>query len=304
MYKKNQKLTRMPLLSWVLAFKTVAERGSFTIAARDLHLTQPSISQRITKLESLLKTQLLLRNSKKVELTESGKVLLKQIYQPINELFSILESYNQIQTRKQLIIETEPVWNRVVLTPRLPEFLLDNPEIVLNQTHTTHHLDFSLGTELAIKWGDGYWQDFDAQFLSSLDYLPVCSPEYMHNNNIRQLEDLSRVRILHERDYSDWLYWLKYYPCEHINLNNGHIVGESNILMSLATSGIGVALCGYDLVKEHIESGVLVSPLPDLKVRHYKAYYILTRKNDSLSEHAKNFIKFLHQITLDNIKEQ
>ncbi|EGM1627617.1 LysR family transcriptional regulator [Salmonella enterica] len=291
-------ITRIPQLSWLLAFKSVAEHSSFTSAARELRLTQSAVSQRIAKLEGLLKTPLFFRNSKKVELTDAGKMLLDKIQSPFDEILEILEGYNFGKTNKNLIIETEPVWNRIVLSPELPRFLSNHKDIIFRQTLTTHHLDFSVGTELAIKWGEGVWEGFDAQYLSGLDYYPVCSPAYLQENNIRNVADLSRVRILHERDYSDWRFWLKYHSCKGINLNSGHIVGESNILMQLAISGAGVALCGYSLVREYINSGLLIPIFPELKVRHYKAYYILTRKNHKLSEQARLFIDFINDITL------
>ncbi|MFH5069593.1 LysR family transcriptional regulator [Enterobacter cloacae complex sp. 2024EL-00215] len=295
----DTKITRIPQLSWLLAFKSVVEHGSFTYAARDLSLTQSAISQRIAKLENLMKTQLFFRNSKKVELTDAGRMILDQIQSPFDEILDVLEIYNQGVTNKNLVIETEPVWNRVILSPELPFFLSRHRDIIFRQTLTTHHLDFSVGTELAIKWGEGVWPGFDAQYLSGLDYYPVCSPAFMQQNKIASIEDLSRVQILHERDYSDWRYWLKYHPCKDINLNRGHIVGESNILMQLAISGVGVALCGYTLVREYLDSGFLILPLPELKVRHHKAYYILTRKNHKLSEQARMFIDFVNDFTLN-----
>ncbi|OAT49135.1 LysR family transcriptional regulator [Providencia heimbachae] len=295
-------ITRIPQLSWLLTFKCVAENGSFTFAARELRLTQSAISQRIAKLEDLLKAQLFFRNSKKVELTESGKMLLEQVQAPFDQIIEVLKNYHQNPTSKYLIIETEPVWNRVILSPELPSFLAQNQDIIFRQTLTTHHLDFSIGTDLAIKWGEGSWDEFDAQFLSSMDYYPVCSPEFMKRHDISEISDLANVKVLHERDYSDWNYWLKYHPCEGINLNTGHIVGESDILMQLAIAGIGVALCGYPLVREYIKSGQLVLPLPHLKVRHNKAYYILTKKNRKLSEQAKSFIHFVNSLTLNEYK--
>ncbi|MDG1642551.1 LysR family transcriptional regulator [Klebsiella huaxiensis] len=293
------KMTRVPQLSWLLAFKSVVEHASFTHAARDLSLTQSAVSQRIAKLEDLMRTQLFFRNSKRVELTDAGRMLLDQIQSPFDEILDVLESYNQGLASKSLVIETEPVWNRVILSPELPRFLSRHKDIIFRQTLTTHHLDFSVGTELAIKWGEGVWPGFDAQYLSGLDYYPVCSPAYMQQNNLSSIEDLARVQILHERDYSDWRFWLKYHPCKGINLNGGHIVGESNILMQLAISGVGVALCGITLVREYLDSGLLVLPFPELKVRHHKAYYILTRKNHKLSEQARMFTDFVNDFTLN-----
>ena len=57
-------------------FVTVAERGSFTAAAHDLHVAQQAVSQQVKALEKLLGVTLLERSSRRVELTPEGVVFL------------------------------------------------------------------------------------------------------------------------------------------------------------------------------------------------------------------------------------
>jgi DNA-binding transcriptional LysR family regulator len=57
-------------------FKAVAERGSFTAAARELHVAQQAVSQQVKALEQLLGVTLLERSSRRVTLTPEGAVFL------------------------------------------------------------------------------------------------------------------------------------------------------------------------------------------------------------------------------------
>jgi DNA-binding transcriptional LysR family regulator len=57
-------------------FTAVAEQGSFTGAARQLHVTQQAVSQQVKALEQLLGVTLLQRSSRRVELTPEGLVFL------------------------------------------------------------------------------------------------------------------------------------------------------------------------------------------------------------------------------------
>lgn len=58
------------------AFGTVARTGNFTRAARELHLSQPALSRRITNLEEQLETVLLVRGRGGATLTDAGRRLL------------------------------------------------------------------------------------------------------------------------------------------------------------------------------------------------------------------------------------
>src|SRR5262245_34976953 len=57
-------------------FTAVAEHGSFTGAARELHVTQQAVSQQVKALEGLLGVTLLERSPRRVELTPEGRVFL------------------------------------------------------------------------------------------------------------------------------------------------------------------------------------------------------------------------------------
>lgn len=68
------------------AFITVAEAGSFSLAAERLFLTQPAVSKRIAGLESELDARLFDRISRTVTLTESGRALLPRAQRILIEL--------------------------------------------------------------------------------------------------------------------------------------------------------------------------------------------------------------------------
>lgn len=75
-----------PSLADLRAFVTVGELQSFAAAARELHLTQPALSRRISHLESLLAVRLLDRTTRSVELTRLGRRFHAEMRQLIGEL--------------------------------------------------------------------------------------------------------------------------------------------------------------------------------------------------------------------------
>lgn len=83
------------------AFVKIADSGSFSKAAKDLFLTQPTISAHISSLEKELNSRLFVRNTKEVRLSESGDILYnyaKQmliIQRRIEEAFATDEEKDQ-----------------------------------------------------------------------------------------------------------------------------------------------------------------------------------------------------------------
>lgn len=67
-------------------FRTAALLGSFTRAAKHLHLTTPAVSKQIRKLESECKLHLFEQSGRCVNLTQQGKRLLEQAAQVDNEM--------------------------------------------------------------------------------------------------------------------------------------------------------------------------------------------------------------------------
>ena len=83
------------------AFVQIADNGSFSKAAKDLFLTQPTISAHISSLEKELNTRLFVRNTKEVRLSDSGKVLYDYAKQmivlekKIEDVFAVREENSQ-----------------------------------------------------------------------------------------------------------------------------------------------------------------------------------------------------------------
>ncbi len=71
------------------AFSAVAEQASFSMAAEQLHLTQPAVSKRIRQLEDDLEVTLFDRIGRKVSLTEAGHALLPRARRLLNDASDI-----------------------------------------------------------------------------------------------------------------------------------------------------------------------------------------------------------------------
>lgn len=82
------------------AFVAVAERSSFRAAADDMHLSQPALSRRIESLESVLGARLLERTTRRVCLTNVGRVFLERARGAIDELEDAVLSIGDLAVQR------------------------------------------------------------------------------------------------------------------------------------------------------------------------------------------------------------
>ena len=81
-------LSTIPILDSrkLLAFVTLVRVGSFTLAARELHVTQSAVSHSIKSLENELQLRLVDRRGRQVKLTPPGRQLLNHANRILNEM--------------------------------------------------------------------------------------------------------------------------------------------------------------------------------------------------------------------------
>lgn len=128
--------TRVPRLDQqnILAYLTVAETGSFSAAARVLHLTQPAISKRIALLEDQLQSPLFERLPRRLELTETGQALLpaaRRLRQALDD-FSDVPQFTQTPLTGRLSIALSHYTGLHLLPSALEAFNRAHPGVLLD----------------------------------------------------------------------------------------------------------------------------------------------------------------------------
>jgi DNA-binding transcriptional LysR family regulator len=118
----------------ILAFLSVAETGSFSAAAQQLHLTQPAVSKRVALLESQVGAALFERLARQVVLTEFGAQFLpaaQQVRQAMDDLAAVtLDSSRPLSGR--LAIALSHYVGLHLLPSVLETFSRRYPDVVLD----------------------------------------------------------------------------------------------------------------------------------------------------------------------------
>lgn len=118
-------------------FVSLVEAGSFTLAAKELGIAKSKLSRRLVLLEQKLGCELLLRTTRKQELTESGRLLFCASKAHIDALVKVEEalssSLNQVQGKLNILLPLE-FFNKIIST-LIGDFLKRYPKIQLHCQH-------------------------------------------------------------------------------------------------------------------------------------------------------------------------
>ncbi|MGV2990546.1 LysR family transcriptional regulator [Vibrio sp. E150_011] len=108
-------------------FMQVAYQGSISQASAALNITQPAISKSIKTLEKRYKTPLFVRNSKGVEITPAGTIVLERCKRMENELQAMASDIEDLFSQHDRIkIGSGPAWE-MPLCAIISDFLLRFP---------------------------------------------------------------------------------------------------------------------------------------------------------------------------------
>lgn len=120
-------------MSDLRAFVAVAELGTFSAAALDLHLSQPALSRRISKLEAKMGVRLLERTTRRVDLTAFGRDFARKAREILNSLDESLIGLGEVAGRMsgEVSVACVPSVVRYFLPQVLREFHERYPRIVI-----------------------------------------------------------------------------------------------------------------------------------------------------------------------------
>jgi len=112
-------------------FLTAATTLNFTVAARQLHMSQPSVSQHIRELETYFDTPLFIREGRRVSLSDAGKALIPMAQQLVQASVRIEETMQSLKTEVygHLIVGCSTTSGKYILPFLLAEFLKRHPKV-------------------------------------------------------------------------------------------------------------------------------------------------------------------------------
>lgn len=264
----------MDRLSRIEAFVRVAEVGSFSGAARSLHMSQPSVSKAVAELERQLGTQLLNRTTRQVSLTEAGKVYYERAKQVTTLLAEADNTALRAQTDMQglLRINTSVVLSGALVLPASLLFQSRHPGMEIEIVADDRRVELvSQATDVAIRIGPLDDSTLRVRRAGAAPIRFFAAPAYLAARGFDPgsgpgLSGLDVIRYVSRGPVLDWPP-----PTEAGDIRTALRVSNMVLAHEAALAGAGVAALADFLVRGDVAAGRLVpvasqSALPSLEI--------------------------------------
>jgi DNA-binding transcriptional LysR family regulator len=262
-------------------FVRVAESGSLSRAARELKLSQPSVSRIVGTLEARLGTTLLLRTTRSLSLTEAGALYLERARYLLAEMEEAEQATRGVDSLHGVIRLAMPVlYGTRAVIPALATFLARHPalrvEVIMSDARQNLITD---GVDVAIRLGVGPLDDstFGARRFSVVERLVVAAPAYLSTHGTpASPAELAR----HDCIVQHGLFGRESWRFTHdqtvtsVNVHAKLWINSAPGVLAAAVAGLGIALATRLMAGEELRTGQLIQLLEPYRLDPAEVYAV------------------------------
>jgi LysR family glycine cleavage system transcriptional activator len=274
------RLGNLPPLSAFIALEAVVRQMSFTLASRELKVTQAAVSQQVRALEDYLRAELIVRERPRIRPTEEALVIANAVRAGIDGIEAAVNSVRHRPEPNRISVASTTAFSSYWLMPRLTRFFGEHPELEVNLLSKDLDIRDSMsGFDIGIVYTDQSRPGFQATRLFGEEVVAVCSGSYKAAHpEMQSSVDLLGVHLLHfdsEEPETDWPGWFSALGIDTRKLAPGGVRSalergahfNSYILATqAAVEGQGVVLGWRRLIEPMLRRGDLVRAVPEAVV--------------------------------------
>lgn len=284
-------------------FLEVADRGSFTAAAKAEGIDASSVSRRIAGLEDVLGFRLFERSTRKIALTEAGASYRDRITPLLTELTSAgAQARDMVESpRGTLRITASTSFGQKVILPILPTFHEACPEV--NVQLLLNDRNMSLIDEridLAIRLSSVAPADTVVSRLMRTHYRIIATPEYWRAHPAKRPEELANHNCL-TFPYPGFRDLWKFRNADreiNVPIQSRLEISSALALRDVTLAGLGVSILPDWLIGGDLVDGSLKSAFSEYNVTATTfdtGAYILYPSRPYLPLKTRRFINILRQ---------
>jgi DNA-binding transcriptional LysR family regulator len=235
----------MDRLASMSVFVAVATAGSFSAASRELRMPLPTVSRKISELESHLDAKLLVRSTRKLVLTDVGESYLLACRRILEEVAEAERGatgeYNA--PHGELLVTAPVVFGRLHVLPVAAEFLAAHPEVDLRLVLTDRPLSLmDEHLDLAVRIGELPDSSLVATRIGHTRTVVCASPGYLKKHgtpkSLAALAEHDCITFAALGGADEWRF-----------RNSESVRVHSRLVVNTAEAAVDGALCGVGLAR-------------------------------------------------------
>lgn len=283
---------QLPPLDALQVLESCVRNRSFSIAATELRLSSPKVSEQIKDLEHLLDITLFIENSGEMEPTDSATALADRVRQGLNSFAAGIDVISRARNSQSLNLFVSPYFANRFLASKLDALKITIPELEIQLTMQTDPIRVAdKGIGLAIlhgyeDWKSDQWSNFHTKRIITDHKIVCCSSGLMKGEYpIRRASALCGYPLL-KTTHSDrlWQSVLSHLEIDHPDPGGGMTFSDHASMQEATAQGLGIGLISRADAAEGISSGRLVAPLgeaalSELPEEHIPGFYLLCAKD-------------------------
>jgi DNA-binding transcriptional LysR family regulator len=295
-------------LEWYRTFKSVYKNGNFSLAAKELFISQPAVSQQIAMLEAHVGYKLFNRKSKGVEPTEYAKLLNNLIIEALDRLESVENGFREKAFNANKLVSVgiskhlfASIGTKLISKFDFIDFIYGESEELFLLVNDKK-IDFAIVTKK--------YDTFDTvqKELGEIKQVVVASNDLDLKIIKKEIKNKNYTKVENWLNQQKWynfdariphvkLFWLYVFDKKRPSMVSNYIIpSEAEMLATLAENS-GVSIVWNINAKQHLKENKIQlvwnsSKMPSTLV------YLLARKNDTVNSIFEEVIGDLNAFIL------
>jgi len=260
----------MDRLSGLTAFVKTVDLGSFVAAGRVLEISASAVGKAVARLEQQLGVRLLQRSTRRIQLTEEGRLFHERCRRILDDLDDAHAMMSQtLEAPRGRLRVSAPIIGYHFLMPLIPDFLARYPQVDLDVDFNDQIVDLiEEGIDVVIRSGDLPDSGLVSRPLHAYRFMLCASPGYLARHGTPQRPcDLDRHAAIRFRypNSGKLLEWpLRLADGEPEPRPRAAVVfNNMEALLAATTAGLGIACMPDFLVRAALAEGRVVAVLDE-----------------------------------------
>lgn len=284
-------------------FVSVYRNRSFSKAANQNFLTQPTVSEHIKNLEIYLNCKLFDRVGKKIIPTKEADILYEYALEIIDKLENLKENIDKIKKipAGRIFIESSTIPGNYILPSLIASFKKLYPDIniqinisdsqnVINKLVLGDILIGMVGTKINNSFIDYTPFVEDELVIASSDFF---DKSFIEANELLKYPFIAREEGSGTRKETEK--WLKNFGIEPENLNIVCTLSNTDAVKEAIKNGVGISIISIHAIKDEIECG---------KIKAIKIKGNEMKRTFYIVKHKKRTLPFIYQLFYKFLKEK